>query len=100
MFFNKKEENSNDSNLVKVSALLIHTAKIWPHEGPGEGHYYAYLKKIGETQVLDPIPLAKPNKRMPKKLNEFIDSIDSLYWMKHRGQFLERNDRWYWCNTN
>ena len=28
MFFNKKEENSNDSNLVKVSALLIHTAKI------------------------------------------------------------------------
>ena len=28
MFFNKKEENSNDSNLVKVGALLIHTAKI------------------------------------------------------------------------
>ena len=28
MFFNKKEKNSNDSNLVKVGALLIHTAKI------------------------------------------------------------------------
>ena len=28
MFFNKKEENSNDTNLVKVGALLIHAAKI------------------------------------------------------------------------
>ncbi len=97
---NMTENEKVVENILKLGNLeLIHTAKIWPHEGPGEGHYYAYLKKIGETQVLDPIPLAKPNKRMPKKLNEFIDSIDSLYWMKHRGQFLERNDRWYWCST-
>ena len=28
MFFNKKEKNSTASNLVKIGALLIHTAKI------------------------------------------------------------------------
>tara|TARA_B100000575_G_C22607148_1_gene378748 strand:+ start:27 stop:443 length:417 start_codon:yes stop_codon:yes gene_type:complete len=28
MFFNKKEKNNNDSNLVKIGALLIHAAKI------------------------------------------------------------------------
>ena len=28
MFFNKKEKIGNESNLVKVGALLIHTAKI------------------------------------------------------------------------
>tara|TARA_B100001057_G_C22779782_1_gene923186 strand:- start:107 stop:520 length:414 start_codon:yes stop_codon:yes gene_type:complete len=28
MFFNKKEQNNNESSFVKVAALLIHTAKI------------------------------------------------------------------------
>ena len=28
MFFNKKEKNNNDSNLLKIGALLIHAAKI------------------------------------------------------------------------
>ena len=28
MFFNKKEENNDESNLVKIGALLIHAAKI------------------------------------------------------------------------
>ncbi len=28
MFFDKKEINNNNSNLVKIAALLIHTAKI------------------------------------------------------------------------
>tara|TARA_Y100000992_G_C20814761_1_gene282028 strand:+ start:12 stop:425 length:414 start_codon:yes stop_codon:yes gene_type:complete len=28
MFFSKKKESNNDSNFVKVAALLIHTAKI------------------------------------------------------------------------
>tara|TARA_B100001057_G_scaffold273256_1_gene273598 strand:+ start:6684 stop:7100 length:417 start_codon:yes stop_codon:yes gene_type:complete len=28
MFFDKKKINNNDSNLVKIAALLIHTAKI------------------------------------------------------------------------
>ena len=28
MFFNKKDKNNNEFNLVKVGALLIHAAKI------------------------------------------------------------------------
>ena len=28
MFFNKKEENNDESNLVKIGALIIHAAKI------------------------------------------------------------------------
>ena len=28
MFFNKKQKNNNESNLVKIGALLIHAAKI------------------------------------------------------------------------
>ena len=28
MFFSKKEENNDDTNLIKIAALLIHTAKI------------------------------------------------------------------------
>ena len=28
MFFNKKNKEENTSNLVKIAALLIHTAKI------------------------------------------------------------------------
>ena len=31
MFFNKKEDNSNQSSFAKVGALLIHTAKIDEH---------------------------------------------------------------------
>ena len=28
MFFSKKEKNNNETNLIKIGALLIHTAKI------------------------------------------------------------------------
>ena len=28
MFFNKKDKQENSTNLIKVGALLIHTAKI------------------------------------------------------------------------
>ena len=73
MFFNKKEENSNDSNLVKVSALLIHTAKIdenYTHEE--EEIIKKTLTNLGANKSNLDIIIAKA-KQCEEDANQILD---------------------------
>tara|TARA_Y100000589_G_scaffold316012_1_gene340274 strand:- start:123 stop:1415 length:1293 start_codon:yes stop_codon:yes gene_type:complete len=86
--------------ILKLGDLeLIDSTKIWPHKGLGEGHYYAYLRKIGNIQPVNLKSLRQRKKKIPEVLNELINSVEKFQWMNNEGQLLESNNRWYWCSN-
>ena len=77
---------------------LIKSAKIWPQQGLGEGHFYAFIRKSGSPECLSLSPLKKRKSRIPESLDKFLGSIENLSWMKSKGELINHNDKWYWCS--
>ena len=77
---------------------LIESTKIWPHQGLGEGHFYAFIRKLGLSEQLNSKSLKNKKSRIPDSLDKFLSSVENLSWMKSRGKLISHNDKWYWCS--
>lgn len=76
---------------------LLHSTKIWPQDGLGEGHFYAFFQLRGGQDIPDLRYRNQRKKKLPEALSRLIDSVSGLGWMKNSGDFVEKNNLWYWC---
>ena len=81
MFFNKKKKDGNDDNLVKIGALLIHTAKIDENYSQEEEEIIKKtLLSLGAKQINldDLITKAKQCENNANQILDFTREIKSL----------------------
>ena len=73
MFFDKKERNNNDSDLVKICALLIHAAKIdQDYSNQEEEIIKATLIKIGANNE-NIMSIIEQGKKFEQNANQILD---------------------------
>ena len=81
MFFNKKEKKDNKKNLVKIGALLIHTAKIDENYSKEEEEIIKKtLQSLGaeKDDLNDLIEIAKKCEEDANQILDFTKEIKSL----------------------
>tara|TARA_B100001057_G_scaffold228531_1_gene228786 strand:+ start:595 stop:1008 length:414 start_codon:yes stop_codon:yes gene_type:complete len=81
MFFNKKEKKNNEKNLVKIGALLIHTAKIDENYSKEEEEIIKKtLQSLGaeKNDLHDLIEIAKKCEEDANQILDFTKEIKSL----------------------
>ena len=81
MFFNKKEKKNNKKNLVKIGALLIHTAKIDENYSKEEEEIIKKtLQSLGaeKNDLNDLIEIAKKCEEDANQILDFTKEIKSL----------------------
>ena len=81
MFFNKKEKKDNKTNLVKIAALLIHTAKIDENYSKEEEEIIKKtLQSLGakENNLNDLIEMAKQCEEDANQILDFTKEIKNL----------------------
>ena len=81
MFFNKKEKKDNKANLVKIAALLIHTAKIDENYSKEEEEIIKKtLQSLGakENNLNDLIEMAKQCEEDANQILDFTREIKNL----------------------
>ena len=96
---NVLENESVIEHILEIENLeLVESVKIWPQKGLGEGHYYAFIRKLGAVNFSNFKPSKKKKNRIPDSLDELLSSIHKLSWMKSQGELIDHNDKWYWCS--
>ena len=81
MFFDKKEKKGNERNLVKIGALLIHTAKIDENYSKEEEEIIKKtLQSLGaeENSLNHPIEMAKKCEEDANQILDFTKEIKNL----------------------
>ena len=79
MFFNKKKENNNETNLVRIGALLIHAAKIDENYSKEEEEIIkkTLLNLGAKKNNLD--TLIKEAKQYEEDANQILDFTKNFY---------------------
>ena len=81
MFFNKKEKKNNEKNLVKIGALLIHTAKIDENYSKEEEEIIKKtLQSLGaeKNDLNNLLEIAKKCEEDANQILDFTKEIKSL----------------------
>ncbi len=56
----------------ETEVRLGRAVRLWPHRGPGQGHFYALLRRAGDERPHHPRPRTRLPGRMRALYNEFV----------------------------
>ncbi|MCS7251412.1 MAG: RsmB/NOP family class I SAM-dependent RNA methyltransferase [Anaerolineae bacterium] len=73
---------------------LIRTVRLWPHRGPGHGHFYALLQRAGESRPHRPKPEADLPGRAQRALEAFW--TETITQPLPEGGLILQGDQIYW----
>ena len=86
------------SNVTGGIAELCYTARIWPHTGPGEGHFIAHMVKAGSSMSSSQLPEEVTSAKFSKEFVGFCEEnltsfmLDRVVVQHKKSLFLQPVD--------